>query len=300
VTGEALAGDGAALGTASLVDFGGGRRLERLGGVLVDRPHPAAEGPRRSAAAWNGVHLRIADGGWQFLRPLPHPWLARVPLPGGRLTTSLVLHLRPAPSGQIGLFLEQVEAVRWLAGTLHSGDRVLSLFAHTGIATLAAAAAGGVVTHVDASRQALQTARENVAASGMSPAAIRWIHDDCKAFVSRLARRGERFRGLVLDPPSWGHGPKGQPFSIDDDLSELMDLATGLLETLSPVILLTAHTPGWTGPRLTSLLEPMARKAASRPRVESGVLACEDEVGRRLCLGHFARLEAYEPNDART
>lgn len=284
--------------TATLVDFGAGRRLERLGGVLVDRPHPAATGPRLLSAAWSGAHLRYGEAGWACLRPLPRPWVVRVSLPSARFTASLALHVRPAPSGQIGLFLEHVEAARWLATAFEPGDRVLSLFAHTGIATLAAAAAGAQVTHVDASRQAIRTARDNAAASGLADTGIRWIHDDCAAFVARLARRGERFRGLVLDPPSWGHGPKGQAFSIDEDLPDLVTRAAGLVDSSAAVILLTAHTPGWVGGRLAGLLEPWGF-AAKRARVESGELACEDERGRRLCLGHFARLDSRRASDGR-
>lgn len=285
--------------SAVLVDFGAGRRLERLGGVLVDRPHPAAEGRRNAATAWDAAHLRWMHAGWQRMRPLPQPWIVRMPLPEGRLSTSLALHLRPAPSGQIGLFLEHIESARWLAAAIEPGDRVLSLFAHTGIATLAAAAAEARVTHVDASRQAIHTARHNAVASGLAGASIRWIHDDCKTFVGRLARRGERFRGLVLDPPSWGHGPKGQSFSIERDLPDLLTMAVGLLDHPSPILLLTTHTAGWDGHRLVGLLEPIVGNVPSGQRVESGTLACEDEGRRRLCLGHFARLPPRRTHDAR-
>jgi 23S rRNA (cytosine1962-C5)-methyltransferase len=299
VTDEPAADASEADETATLVDFGGGRRLERLGGVLVDRPHPAATGSPLASGAWSGAHLRYEEAGWACLRPLPRSWVARVSLPAGRLTRSLALHLRPAPSGQVGLFLEHVEAARWLAAALEPGDRVLSLFAHTGIATLAAAAAGALVTHVDSSRQALRTARDNAATSGLADAGIRWIHDDCATFVARLARRGERFTGLVLDPPSWGHGPKGQAFSIEEDLPDLLTRAAGLVDPSAAVVLLTAHTPGWVGDRLAGVLSPLGFAAASRARVESGTLACEDERGRRLCLGHFARLDSRRASHAR-
>lgn len=284
--------------TATLVDFGEGRRLEQFGGVLVDRPHPAATGLRLSGAAWAEASLRYADGEWHASRPLPDPWMASVPLPGGRLTTSLVLHLRPSPSGQVGLFLEHVEVSRWLAGVLEPGDRILSLFAHTGVATLAAAAAGGCVTHVDASRQAIRTARDNASSSELARSAIRWIHDDCPAFVARLARRGERFRGIVLDPPSWGHGPNGQAFSIEKDLPTLVEMAAGLIDHPSPIVLVTSHTPGWDDRRLAALVESMPLAASSHSRVESGALACEDGSGRRLGLGHFARLSPRQSSDA--
>lgn len=268
----------------SLVDFGGGRRLELLGGVLVDRPLPLPDPPRRCRpAAWEAAGAVFTPAGWSFRTPPPDPWLARVPLGGS--DKAIALEVRPAPSGQVGLFLEQVEQWRWLAAVTPPGARMLSLFGHSGAATLALAVAGADVVHVDASRQATALARRNAAASGLAAAPIRWICDDARAFVAREARRGARYDGAVLDPPSWGHGPRGQAFSIDRDLVSLLGgIASLLASPPAGPILLTCHSPGWHPRRLHGTLTE-----ACAGRIESGTLACADAGGRPLALGGFAR-----------
>lgn len=286
----------------ALVDFGvdaagSGRRLERLAGLLVDRPLPQSDAGRRRPAAWPGaaaVYRGTAGdpgrGGWAFHAPLPDPWLARVPV--GPAT--LALEVRPAPSGQIGVFLEQVEQWRWLADTTPRGAVMLSLFAHSGAASLAMAAAGAEVVHVDASKQAIALARRNAAASGMADLPIRWVCEDAVRFVARQARRGTRFSGAVLDPPSWGHGPRGEAFAIDRDLVPLVHevarlLSAGGAPPAGPV-LLTCHSPAWHHRRLRDTLDAACVAAALPPGgLESGRLACTDDSGRTLDLGDFAR-----------
>lgn len=267
----------------SLVDFGDGRRLELLGGVLVDRPLALPDLPRRSRPGlWEAAGAVFSPAGWHFPTPAPDPWLVRVPL---RDTAAIVLEVRPAPSGQVGLFLEQMEQWRWLAAVTPPGPRVLSLFAHSGAATLALAAAGADVVHVDASRPATAMARRNATASGLDAAPIRWICDDARAFVAREVRRGARYDGVVLDPPSWGHGSKGQAFSIDRDLLPLLgDLARLLASPPAGPVLLTCHSSGWNPRRLHGTLADIFGG-----RIESGTLACDDAGGRPLVLGAFAR-----------
>ena len=281
----------------ALVDFGDGRRLERLGGILVDRPHPAAVGRRARPEAWReaaaAFHEDAAGGDWQFAGPLPSPWLVTVPLgetdDNAAATAAIRLHVRPAPSGQLGIFLEQLPLWRrlhetWGAAAGARDDRrgVLSLFAHTGGATIALAAAGAEVFHVDASRQAIRTARDNAKASGLADAPIHWVEEDAVRYVHRLVRRGERFHGILLDPPSWGHGPRGEAFSIDRDLEPLVSQLAGLLEA-DGFLALTSPSPGWDGRRLASLVA--AAVPAACDRIESGPLFCEDGQGRRLALG---------------
>jgi 23S rRNA (cytosine1962-C5)-methyltransferase len=287
-----------------LVDFGGegrdgfaeGRRLERLGGVLVDRPLvQTGLGARRQPQAWGEAAAVFArdvtgQGAWTFHRPLPDPWQARVPLGADDGDPAITLEVRPAPSGQVGIFLEQVPQWQWLYNVTPPGARILSLFAHSGAATLALAAAGAEVVHVDASRQATALARRNATASGLGEAAIRWICDDASAFVAREVRRGGRYDGVVLDPPSWGHGPKGQAFSIDRDLEPLLaDLATLLAPsrpgTLRGPLLLTCHSPGWHHRRLRDTLT----EAFGLTDCASGRLECVDAAGRTLALGDYAR-----------
>jgi 23S rRNA (cytosine1962-C5)-methyltransferase len=286
----------------ALVDFGvdaagHGRRLERLAGLLVDRPLPQADHARRRPAAWAGaaaVYRASAGergrGDWEFTGPLPDPWLVHVPV--GPAT--LALEVRPAPSGQIGVFLEQVEQWRWLAGTTPRGAVMLSLFGHSGAATLALAAAGAEVVHVDASKQAIALARRNAAASGLADLPVRWVCEDAATFVARQARRGARFSGAVLDPPSWGHGPRGEAFAIDRDLASLVDAVAGILahDTGPPAgpLLLTCHSPAWHHRRLRDTLVSACAAAGLPPgRLESGRLGCLDDSRRTLDLGDFAR-----------
>jgi 23S rRNA (cytosine1962-C5)-methyltransferase len=288
----------------SLIDFGtdqagNPRRLELLGSVLVDRPLAQDALPgRRLPAAWReaGAIFHAAEDGrgrWEFPAPLPDPWLVRVPLGKESTAATLALEVRPAPSGQIGVFLEQVEQWRWLADVTRPGARMLSLFAHSGAATLALAAAGAEVVHVDASKQATAMARRNAEASGLGAAPIRWICEDARAFVAREVRRGIAYDGFVADPPSWGHGPKGQAFAIDRDLVPLLaDLAVLLGRSRGSgrpgPVLLTCHSPRWHHRRLHDTLADALGEPASST-IESGRLACIDASGRSLPLGDYVR-----------
>ena len=168
---------------------------------------------------------------------------------------------------------------------------MLSLFAHSGAATLALAQAGAEVVHVDSSRQSLQLARRNATASHLDAASIRWICEDAQRFIVRERTRGNVYDGFVLDPPSWGHGPKGEAFSID---RHLVSLLTGCAQLLSPMaqgpILLTAHSPGWHHQRLATALTSTLQAASSRMLpISSGPLSCMDLHRRQLPLGGFAR-----------
>ena len=285
----------------SLVDFGAdaaghGRRLELLGKFLVDRPLLQPDLPRRRTAHWGEAaaifHAAIGPGRageWTFTAPLPDPWRVAVPL----TNTTLSLEVRPAPSGQIGVFLEQAEQWVWLSQETPAGSTMLSLFAHSGAATLAMAAAGANVVHVDASRQAIALARRNAEASGLAAAPIRWVCEDARTFVTRELRRGGRYDGVVLDPPSWGHGPKGQAFAIDRDLVPLVaDLTALTASSTSPgsaapsgPVLITCHSTHWHHRRLRDTLAEVFPSG----RFESGPLTCTDAAGRTLELGDFAR-----------
>lgn len=272
-----------------LIDVGGGARLERFGERIVDRPHPAALGSRGDPDAWRRADLRFdRDGGWTGASSAMAPWPIGV--------AGITLELRPTEAGQLGLFPEHLAMLPWLIDQGRSREglasptahrpSVLHLFAYTGLATLALASAGAAVTHVDASRPSVGWARENAARSGLEDRPIRWIVDDATAFVHRELRRDRRYDGLILDPPSYGHGPAGQAWRMDRDLAGLLAAAVRLVSAAG-FVLLTAHSPGFDGDRLATTL---ASAVSTEPRsVERGDLGVAAGDGRRLELGSFAR-----------
>ena len=266
-----------------LLDFGLGRRLERFGGLVVDRPAPAVEDmPRADPAAWRAADARFErtrgdEGRWDFHRALPNEWTAT----HGRL----VFALKPAPLGQVGLFPEQAENWAWIVREVErvrkaltpgpspkgrgesdealtpgpspgSGRgemiavRVLNLFAYTGGSTLAAAAAGAEVVHVDAARNVVAWARRNADLSGLAAAPIRWIAEDAVKFVNREIRRGSRYDAVILDPPSYGHGAHGEVWRLAQHLPRLLELCGELTAGRRRFMLLTCHTQEFGPSRL--------------------------------------------------
>lgn len=268
-------------GTAcALIDVGAGGRLERFGDRLVDRPAVGAMEERGDPGAWRGAGLRFdRERGWSGPAAGAGPWTLALDGSGAGLT----VELRPTEAGQVGLFPEHLAMLPWLAG--RGSATVLDLFAYTGLTTLALAQHGAAVTHVDASRPAVTWARRNAELSGLADRPIRWIVDDAMGFVGRELRRGRRYGGLVLDPPSYGHGPGGRPWTMDA-LPELLAGCRGVLDP-DAFVLLTAHTPGYDAERLAGLLRDGIGRSARA--IESGELELRTADGRALALGAFAR-----------
>lgn len=263
-----------------LLDAGGGARLERFGARVVDRPFVAAAEPRRDRDAWHAADLVFDDGhGWHGDAGL-EPWTAAI--------DGLTLELRPTETGQVGFFPEHATTWPWLSAQL--ADRpdpsVLALFAYTGAGTLALARAGAHIAHVDASRPAVAWARRNAELSGLADRPIRWLVDDARGFAEREARRGRRYDGIVLDPPSYGHGARGRTFRLPGDLPGLLDACAAVLDP-EGFVLLTAHTPALEPDRLGGHLAHALGVAAGE--VEHGPLVLTARSGARLELGGFAR-----------
>lgn len=273
-----------------LLDIGGGARLERFGARVTDRPHPGALGGRATPEAWRGADLRFdREGGWTGEADIGAPWPIEI--------DGLALELKATDAGQVGLFPEHAAMLPWLrdqaaATASASGDgesrrpAVLHLFAYTGLATLALAAAGTSVVHLDASRPTVAWGRRNAELSGLADRPVRWIVDDAVAFAEREVRRGRRYAGIVLDPPSYGHGPGSGSWRIDEDLPGLLAIAARLLDR-EGFVLLTAHSAGFEPDRLAgALARAFGRRAGE---LEAGPLYLETADGRRLELGAFAR-----------
>lgn len=272
-----------------LLDFGNGRKLERFGGIILDRPAPVAEGktPARPDE-WpraDAVFHRQSDnaGRWQWRSPPRESWtLAH---------DGMTFLLKPTDFGHVGLFPEQAENWEWMAGKTSRSTRplkVLNLFAYTGGATLAAAAAGAEVVHVDAARNIVAWARRNARLSGLEEAPIRWIVEDAAKFVDREVRRGNRYDAVLLDPPSYGHGPKGQTWKLTSDLPGLLEGCAELVGQRPAFFLLTCHTPGYGPAELDAILSDLLFGRCQQGVVSKKLLLTAGD-GRRLPSGAVAR-----------
>jgi len=272
-----------------LIDAGDGRRLERFGARVVDRPHPAATGGRASIDEWRTADLRFDRGAGWIARDVA----ALAEDGGGEIAPWAIeldgvsLELRATPSGGIGFFPEQLENVAWLEGairdrsTAEARPSVLNLFAHTGLLTLVAAHAGAAVTHVDGSRPTVAWARRNADLSGLAGAPVRWIVDEALAFTRREARRGRRYDGIVLDPPSYGHGGR-RAFELESGLLEMLDACADVAAP-NAFVLLSGHS---TGLQPDLLLDELAA-AFGRPARAFETVALEliASTGATLPLG---------------
>jgi 23S rRNA (cytosine1962-C5)-methyltransferase len=265
-----------------LLDAGDGRRLDRFGSRVVDRPAPAALWPPRgSPADWAAADLAFERvGGWTGADL--SPWTVGL--------EELTLELRPTEAGQVGLFPEHLGFWPWLRTALagRPDPQVLNLFASTGATTLALVRAGARVTHVDSSRPTVAWARHNAALSGLADRPIRWIVDDALTFTAREARRGRRYDGIVLDPPTFGHGPRGSRWELSDALAELLD-ACAAVATEDAFVLLTAHATGLDpddlGDALVDAFEP-----GSTADVIAEPIDAVARSGASLSLGGAARM----------
>ena len=237
-----------------VLDTSNGEKLERGGNYLLVRPDPQVVwNTPHTNPGWkkkNGHYHRSSKGGgeWEFFS-LPQQWSIHY----GKLT----FQLKPFSFKHTGLFPEQAANWDWFSNLIQNANRpikVLNLFAYTGGATLAAAAAGASVTHVDASKGMVAWAKENAASSGLSDAPIRWIVDDCQKFVEREIRRGNHYDAIIMDPPSYGRGPKGEIWKIEDAIHPLVSLCSQLLSDKPLFFLINSYTTGFAASVLTYLL----------------------------------------------
>ena len=227
-----------------VIDCSNGEKLERWGDYILVRPDPQViwDTPktRKEWRRKNGHYHRSKKGGgeWEFF-DLPQQWDLHY--------KNLTFHLKPFSFKHTGLFPEQAVNWDWFSEKIKHANRpvkVLNLFAYTGGATLAATAAGASVTHVDASRGMVTWAKENAVASGLKNAPIRWLVDDCVKFVEREIRRGNHYDAIIMDPPSYGRGPKGEIWKIEEAIHPLVKLCTQLLSDDPLFFLINSDTTG--------------------------------------------------------
>jgi 23S rRNA (cytosine1962-C5)-methyltransferase len=275
-----------------LLDFGRGRKLEQFGAAIIDRPSPAAESAEPSdAAAWSKAHMKYQrtsaeSGDWRTKKRTPAVWTVQ--------HADVTFELRPTPFGHLGIFPEQAGNWDWIAERVRrcgGRPRVLNLFAYTGGSTLAAASAGAEVVHVDAAKNMLAWARRNAELSNLAAAPIRWIAEDAKKFAERELKRGNQYDAVILDPPSYGHGPKGETWKINRDLPALLETCAQLTAGHRAFMLLTCHSSGFGPAELEALLADAvfgSCQAGARARP----LTIRTAHGRDLPAGVVARWPA--------
>jgi len=288
-----------------LLDFGDGRKLERFGEVVLFRPCPAADGAAKARPdVWDHVTARFrgprtGDGSW---RPPPKAWMpadwhyAHHDAASGDV--SFRLQLDALPSGQVGVFPEQRGNWDWIARQVAESQaaggrplRVLNLFAYTGGSTLTASVAGAEVVHIDAAQNIVDRARQNAALSGLAERPIRWIAEDATKFCRRELKRGNQYDAVILDPPSYGHGPKGEPWKIDTDLLPLLTMCGELTAENRAFVLVSCHSPGIGPAELAAYLSEGIFGNCSQPPA-AGELSLQTSDGRTLPAGVYARWPA--------
>ena len=265
-----------------VVDTSSGEKLERWGDYMLVRPDPQVLwNTPKEHHAWkkpNGHYHRSSKGGgeWEFFK-LPQEWDITY---NGQNTKNLTFHLKPFSFKHTGLFPEQAVNWDWFSSIIIEAVRkkpsrevkVLNLFAYTGGATLSAAAAGAHVTHVDASKGMVGWAKENAAASGLAGAPVRWLVDDCVKFVEREIRRGNTYDAVIMDPPSYGRGPKGEIWKIEDSIFPFIELTTKVLSSDPLFFLINSYTTGLQPAVLTYMLETVLVP-------KCGGHVCSSEIG---------------------
>lgn len=271
-----------------LIDSGHGRKLERYGAYRFIRPEPQAMWAPASAD-WD-AHAEFVpgsdeDGGgrWEYLKPVPREgW----PLAWREVRFTA----QTTPFRHLGFFPDMAPVWDWMRGRIDGMDspECMNLFGYTGVGSLALAAAGAKVTHVDASKKSVMEGKANAQLSGMADKPIRWMIDDAMKFTAREVRRGRRYDGIILDPPKWGRGPNGEVWKLEEGLPSLIDDVARLLDANSRFLFLTVYAVRMSALAIGELVrQAMADKGGA---VEAGELTVREEArGLELPTAIFAR-----------
>lgn len=271
-----------------LLDSGDGRKLEKFGAYLIDRPEPQAMWTRKSPALWAKADAVFAgdndaeDGRWNFKNKLPETWVTAYKGVEflGRFTSFR----------HVGFFPEQAPHWDWMTARLQKtkGQKLLNLFAYTGVASLLAARAGAEVTHLDASKKAIGWAMENQKVAGMEDAKIRWICEDARKFVAREIRRGSQYHGILIDPPKFGRGANKEVWEIFTDLKEMLEMCKAVLAPQKSFLVLTSYAL-----RASHYAnEELCKEIFSGGAIDSGELVIQEQGGgRKISTSLYCRIE---------
>lgn len=280
-----------------LIDCGDFEKLERFGKYITIRPEPQAVWPKiYSNADWEKqatvkfIPKSSSQGDWKKLKQMPDQWEIKYKVKNQKSKEDeLTFRLGLTAFKHVGVFPEQ--AVNWdviydFLSPLNK-PKFLNLFAYTGGASIAARAAGADVTHVDSIKQVVTWANENMQKSNLDN--IRWMVDDALKFVKKEIRRGNKYNGIILDPPAFGHGPNGEKWKLEDNIAEMMDSVLQILDTEKHLLILNAYSLGFSAMVPENLLTPFAKKHKSKLSV--GELFLNAKSGVKLPLGVWGKLE---------
>lgn len=269
----------------SLLDSGHGARLEKFGKLTLDRPDPSVVWSRgRNNLEWRDADSRFeptsrTKGNWSPAEIRPKGWQINYKSPKLRLR----FHLEMTSFKHVGIFPEQAANWEYIVDNVKDGQKFLNLFAYTGGASLAARAAGADVTHVDAIRQVVDWTRKNMQLSGLD--GIRWVVEDALKFAQREQKRGNKYHGIILDPPTWGLGPKGEKWKLEDQLIPLCQTVAQLVEPGGFIIM---NTYSGISP---SALETVWSRILPKAESECGELCLEAEDGHLISTGSLIRIK---------
>ncbi len=272
-----------------LIDSSSGERLERWGDIILIRPDPQIIwNTEKNHPLWERAHaqyFRSSSGGgkWKVYKPIPERWSVAY--------RDLKFHVKPMGFKHTGLFPEQAvnwNAFRELISKRGEPIKVLNLFAYTGGATLACAAAGAEVVHVDASKGMVNWARENADFSGLSNRPIRWIVDDCVKFVKREIRRGNKYHGIIMDPPSYGRGPNGEIWKLEEQIFPLVELCAQVLAEDGLFFAINSYSAGLSPSVMDYLLGVQIAPAFGGTTESYEIGLCVTESSRVLPCGSTA------------
>lgn len=276
-----------------LLDSGDGAKLERFGKYLLARPEKRAlwkqSLPEKQWQDADAVFKQSGERGeWICKRPVPNKWLMQY--------RNVKVWSKRTSFRHTGIFPEQAPLWDWISDNIRGARRpvkMLNLFAYTGIATLVAAEAGASVTHIDASRPSIEWARENAAAAGMSDRPIRWILDDAMKFLRRENTRGQRYEGILLNPPAFGRGPKGEVWRLEDALPKLLDACSNVLSDHASFVAISINGVADSSLALYNLLTDWLGNRGGA--VSAGELVLRDRAGNRpMSMGVYAHWSAEE------
>ncbi len=267
------------------LDSGNQKKLEQFGSYVISRPcSQAVWQPTLNKNIWQKADLvftREGKSNWSFKKKVPNCWEIQI--------NDHIFKVMLSDFGHLGIFPEHEQIYSFVEKKVKNKKNLnfLNLFAYTGAATIALAKTKAKVCHLDASKPMTRWAQENAKLNNLENAPIRYIADDVIRFLKREVRRNSKYDGIILDPPTFGRGPKGEVFKIEKDITILLDLCKSLLSKNALFLILSCHTPGFTPTTLSNLLKQNMKKG----KITSGEILLKPKSGFNLPMGHFARWE---------